>query len=68
MGCVAGWAEGDCYLREFIFLGLVVLITPVETVDNRLWSRSSGVKPCSRHVGDRGFKQGVDVDNPQGRF
>jgi len=55
-------------LREFIFLGLVVLITPVETVDNRPWTRSSAVKACSRYVGDRGFKQGVDVDNPQGRF
>jgi len=55
-------------LRDLDFLGLVVLITLVETVDNPALPRGSGVKACSRRVGRLGFKQGVDVDNPQGGF
>lgn len=43
-------AERDCYLRDFNFLGFVVLITAVETVDNWIWPHGSGVKPCSRIV------------------
>ena len=61
-------SEGDCCLRDLDFLGLVVLITFVETVDNRPLPRGSAVNACSRHVGSLGFKQGVDVDNPQGPF
>jgi hypothetical protein len=55
-------------LRDFDFLGLVVLITAVETVDNSLWRQESGVKPCSWAVGGAGFKQAVDGDNIFGRF
>lgn len=40
-------AERDCYLRDFNFLGFVVLITAVETVDNPILPRRSAVKPCS---------------------
>jgi hypothetical protein len=50
-------------LRDFKFLGLVVLITAVETVDNRVRPQDSAVKPCSWVVGGAGFKQGVDGDN-----
>jgi hypothetical protein len=50
-------------LRDFKFLGLVVLITAVETVDNLLRPQDSAVKPCSWGVGGAGFKQGVDGDN-----
>jgi hypothetical protein len=32
------------------FLGFVVLITAVETVDNLVLPRRSAVKPCSRSV------------------
>jgi hypothetical protein len=49
-------------LRDFNFLGLVVLITAVETVDNCLPPRDPAVKPCSWAVGGAGFKQGVDGD------
>jgi hypothetical protein len=49
-------------LREFDFLGLVVLITAVETVDNPVPPQDPAVKPCSWTVGDAGFKQGVDGD------
>jgi hypothetical protein len=49
-------------LREFNFLGLVVLITAVETVDNLVLPQDPAVKPCSWTVGDTGFKQGVDGD------
>jgi hypothetical protein len=49
-------------LRDFDFLGLVVLITAVETVDNSLPPYKSAVKPCSWTVGGPGFKQGVDGD------
>jgi hypothetical protein len=55
-------------LREFNFLGLVVLITAVETVDNLLQPRDPAVKPCSWSVGDAGFKQGVDGDKNFGDF
>jgi hypothetical protein len=55
-------------LRDFNFLGFVVLITAVETVDNSVWSRESAVKPCSWSVGGVGFKQAVDGDNELGRF
>jgi hypothetical protein len=34
-------------LRDFNFLGFVVLITAVETVDNPLRPYGSAVKPCS---------------------
>jgi hypothetical protein len=50
-------------LREINFLGLVVLITVVETVDNRISLRDPAVKACSWTVGGAGFKQGVDGDN-----
>jgi hypothetical protein len=50
-------------LREINFLGLVVLITPVETVDNSIRPRDPAVKPCSSIVGEPGFKQAVDGDN-----
>jgi hypothetical protein len=50
-------------LREINFLGLVVLITAVETVDNPVTPRDPAVKPCSLAVGGAGFKQGVDGDN-----
>jgi hypothetical protein len=49
-------------------LGLVVLITAVETVDNPLVPCESGVKPCSWAVGTAGFKQGVDGDKIFGWF
>jgi hypothetical protein len=49
-------------LRDFKFLGLVVLITAVETVDNLLRPQDPAVKPCSWAVGGAGFKQGVDGD------
>jgi hypothetical protein len=55
-------------LRDFNFLGLVVLITAVETVDNSVSRQESGVKPCSWIVGGAGFKQAVDGDNIFGRF
>ena len=55
--------ERDCYLRDFNFLGLVVLITAVETVDNPVSRLGSAVKPCSWTVGSARFKQGVDGDN-----
>jgi hypothetical protein len=50
-------------LRDFNFLGLVVLITAVETVDNRVSRLGSAAKPCSWTVGSARFKQGVDGDN-----
>jgi hypothetical protein len=50
-------------LREINFLGLVVLITPVETVDNSIRPQDPAVKPCSSIVGEPGFKQAVDGDN-----
>jgi hypothetical protein len=50
-------------LREINFLGLVVLITAVETVDNPIWQQDPAVKACSWTVGGAGFKQGVDGDN-----
>jgi hypothetical protein len=50
-------------LREINFLGLVVLITAVETVDNPVSPQDPAVKPCSWTVGGAGFKQGVDGDN-----
>jgi hypothetical protein len=50
-------------LREIIFLGLVVLITPVETVDNSIRPQDPAVKPCSSIVGEPSFKQAVDGDN-----
>ena len=56
-------ADRSCCLREFNFLGLVVLITAVETVDNLVLPRDPAVKPCSWTVGWAGFKQGVDGDN-----
>jgi hypothetical protein len=49
-------------LRDFKFLGLVVLITAVETVDNLIAPHDPAVKPCSWVVGGAGFKQGVDGD------
>jgi hypothetical protein len=55
-------------LRDFNFLGLVVLITAVETVDNSLRPRDPAVKPCSWTVGGAGFKQGVDGDKNFGIF
>jgi hypothetical protein len=55
-------------LRDFDFLGFVVLITAVETVDNSVWSRESAVKPCSWTVGGLGFKQAVDGDNGKAGF
>ena len=58
----------DCCLRDFNFLGLVVLITAVETVDNSVSRQESGVKPCSWTVGGAGFKQAVDGDNIFDRF
>jgi hypothetical protein len=61
-------AEGDCCLREFDFLGLVVLITAVETVDNSVSRLGSAVKPCSWTVGTARFKQAVDVDKILARF
>jgi hypothetical protein len=39
-------------LREINFLGLVVLITAVDTVDNSIRPQDPAVKPCSRIVGD----------------
>jgi hypothetical protein len=38
-------------LREINFLGLVVLITAVETVDNSIRPQDPAVKPCSWTVG-----------------
>ena len=55
-------------MREFNFLGLVVLITAVETVDNPVSPQDPAVKPCSWTVGDTGFKQGVDGDKNFGGF
>jgi hypothetical protein len=55
-------------LREINFLGLVVLITAVETVDNSVWPRDPAVKPCSWTVGEAGFKQAVDGDKNFGLF
>jgi hypothetical protein len=55
-------------LRDFNFLGLVVLITAVETVDNLVPPRGPAVKPCSWTVGGAGFKQGVDGDKNFGVF
>jgi hypothetical protein len=55
-------------LRDFNFLGLVVLITAVETVDNLVPPRVPAVKPCSWTVGAAGFKQGVDGDKNFGDF
>src|SRR5690349_8940397 len=60
--------ERDCCLRDFNFLGLVVLITAVETVDNPVSRRGSAVKPCSWTVGSAGFKQPVDGDKIFGPF
>lgn len=60
--------DRNCYLREFQFLGLVVLITAVETVDNPVSPRDSGVKGCSSVVGTTGFKQAVDGENILGRL
>jgi hypothetical protein len=54
-------------LRDFIFKGLVVLITAVDTVDNPVWRCGSAVKPCSWAVGGAGFKQAVDGDKIFGR-
>jgi hypothetical protein len=49
-------------------LGLVVLITAVETVDNSIRPQDPAVKPCSSIVGEAGFKQAVDGDNYFGVF
>jgi hypothetical protein len=57
-----------CYLRNLKFLGFVVLITAVETVEKRAWRRDSAVKGCSWTVGGMGFKQAVDVDNARTVF
>jgi hypothetical protein len=55
-------------LRNLKFLGFVVLITAVETVEKRAWRRDSAVKGCSWTVGGMGFKQAVDVDNARTVF
>jgi hypothetical protein len=60
--------ERGCCLRDFNFLGLVVLITAVETVDNPGFRLGSAVKPCSWAVGSACFKQAVDGDKIFGLF